>query len=141
MDSCREIGELLQEFGLSGTWLAQPAKAHHYQLQLSARMTTDSIPILVSQLALHYSPFELETHDRLPERFLYHPGLGIIRQQLNEAGEVLLREDSVLSAVALSRGSQKDLERRLRTLSGTAWLDLLEVYRNHDGVSMLPTAV
>lgn len=77
----------------------------------------------------------------MPERYLFHPGLGIIRHQLNEAGEVLLREDAIATAIASSQGSMKEFERRIRQLSGTAWLDLLEPYRNHEGVSVLPKAV
>lgn len=141
LDSCRVITDLLLQFDISGTWSGQPAKAEHYQLRTSARLPAESVPLLVSTLARHGSPFELETTERYPERYLYHPGIGIHRQQLNEAGEVLLREDAVMSAILNSKGSAKDLERRMRLLAGTTWLDLLEVYRNHDGVRVLPKAV
>lgn len=141
LNSCGEINSLLLEFGLTGTWFSQPARESHYQLKLSARCGSADIARLVSQLAKHEAPFELETLEQLPERYLFHPGLGITRQQLNQAGELLLREEAVLSAIASARGSTRDLDRRMRLITGTAWLDLLEVYRNHEGVRLLPRAV
>ena len=141
MDSCGSINDLLLNFGVSGTWFAQPAKPEHYQLRVTFRGTAETAASLASQLSRCSAPFELETSAALPERYLYHPGLGIIRQQLNEAGEVLLREDTVLQAVRAAEGNARELERRLRLASGTSWLDLLETYRNHEGVRLLPKAV
>jgi len=141
MDSCRSINDLLLEFGLSGSWLAQPAQPEHYQLRLTFSGSADLAASLASKLAACKAPFELETSAALPERYLYHPGLGIIRQQLNEAWEVMLREDLVWQAVRASEGNARELERRLRLVAGTAWLDLLETYRNHEGVRLLPKAV
>lgn len=141
LDSCRSINDLLLEFGLSGSWFAQPAQEQHYQSRLTFRGTPELAASLASRLSRCGAPFEIETSAKLPERYLYHPGLGILRQQLNEAGEVLLREDLVLSAVHAAKGNAKELERRLRMASGTTWLDLLEVYRNHEGLTLLPKAV
>jgi hypothetical protein len=141
MDSCGSINDLLLDFGLSGSWIAQPAQPLHYQMRLTFTGRVDLAPSLASSLANCHAPFELETGAALPERYLYHPGLGIIRQQLNEAGEVLLREDAVMQAIRASEGNSHELERRLRLASGTTWLDLLETYRNHDGVRLLPKAV
>lgn len=141
MDSCGLINDLLLEFGLSGSWIAQPAQPLHYQLRLTFSGSAALAASLASRLSSSLAPFELETGAALPERYLYHPGLGIIRQQLNEAGEVLLREDAVLQAVRASEGSSRELERRLRLATGTPWLDLLETYRNHEGVRLLPRAV
>lgn len=141
LDSCRLINDLLLEFGLSGTWVAQPAQIQHYQLRIKSSGSALMAASLASRLASCLAPFELETSAELPERYLYHPGLGIIRQQLNEAGEVLLREDAVRQAVRASDGNTHELERRLRLATGTAWLDLLETYRNHEGVRLLPKAV
>lgn len=141
LSSCGVIAELLQGFGLSGSWLAQPAQPFHYQLQSTGRLSKNHIADLVSGLSRCGAPFEVETAEQMPERYLFHPGLGILRQQLNEAGEVLLRESAILDAVSLSRGSATDLDRRLRLLAGTAWLDLLEVYRHSESVRLLPKAV
>ncbi len=141
MDSCGSINDLLLDFGLSGSWMAQPAQPHHYQLRLTFTGSAEVAASLASRLASCEAPFELETGAALPERYLYHPGLGINRQQLNEAGEVLLREDAVMNALRASEGNSRELERRLRLASGTPWLDLLETYRNQDGVRLLPKAV
>jgi hypothetical protein len=141
LDSCAAISDALLEFGLSGQWLAQPAADYCYQLRVHSRLQSPEIPLLTSTLARFRAPFELETLERMPERYLFHPGLGIHRQQLNQAGEVLIREDAIASAIAASQGNSKEIERRLRQLSGTTWLDLLEPYRNHEGLRVLPKAV
>lgn len=141
LESCSLCDDVLLEFGLSGIWIAQPARPSSYQLRIQSRMASANIPRFVSKLAHLGCIFELQTFERMPERYLFHPGLGIIRHQLNEAGEVLLREDAIATAIANSQGSMKEFERRIRQLSGTAWLDLLEPYRNHEGVSVLPKAV
>lgn len=141
LDSCAAISDVLLEFGLSGKWMAQPARAYCYQLRLSARLQPTAIANLASSLARCASPFEIETTDKMPERYLFHPGLGILRQQLNEAGEVLIREEAISAAISAAQGSAKEIERRIRLLSGTAWLDLLEPYRGHEDVRVLPRAV
>ena len=99
------------------------------------------MPELVSSLARLDVPFEVETLAKNPERYLYHPGLGIHRQLLDEAGEVLIRSEAIHRAILESKGSSKELERRIRLLDGTSWLDLLEPYRNSENVRLLPKAV
>lgn len=141
LDSCAAISDVLLEFGLSGKWMAQPARASCYQMRLATRLQSAEIAHLASSLARCASPFEIETNDRMPERYLFHPGLWIIRQQLNEAGEVLIREEAICAAISSAQGNAKEIERRIRLLSGTAWLDLLEPYRGHEDVRVLPRAV
>ena len=96
---------------------------------------------MVSQLASLQVPFEVESEGAAPERYLFHPGLGINRQMLNEAGEVLVRGEAVEAALAASQGNLKEFERRLRLLQGMPWLDLLEVYRTRGDVRLLHRAI
>lgn len=70
--------------------------------------------------------FEIEDGS---ERYLHHPGLGIHRQVIDEAGEVIIRAEQLALQLRLSGGNLKEFERRFRLLQGTAWLDLLEPYR------------
>jgi hypothetical protein len=86
-------------------------------------------------------PFEIETEGSSPERYLFHPGLGIARQILNEAGETLLRAEAVEAALNASQGNLKEFERRLRLLQGLPWLDLIEVYRTRGDVRLLHRAI
>jgi hypothetical protein len=96
---------------------------------------------LASQLSAFQVPFEIETEGSSPERYLFHPGLGIARQILNEAGETLLRGEAVEAALNASQGNLKEFERRLRLLQGLPWLDLLEVYRARGDVRLLHRAI
>lgn len=63
------------------------------------------------------------------ERFLYHQGLGVHRQQLDEAGEVVLRVGQIERLLQESAGSNAEFARLIRVAQGLAWLDLLEPYR------------
>lgn len=129
------------DFGTAISWFAQPAAPGCYQAKLTTNLDLVRLPELVSHLAKLKVSFEIESFGQSPERYLFHPGLGIHRQQLNEAGEVLLREDAVASALNLSQGSLVEFERRLRLIRGTAWLDLLEIYRYSGEIRLLPRAV
>lgn len=126
---------------MSGIWLAQPVSPFSYQLKIQSRIARSHLPELVSKLAAVEIPFELETEGTAPERYLYHPGLGICRQVLNEAGEVLVRGEAVEDALHASKGNLKDFERRLRLIQGVPWLDLLEVYRAPSDVRLLHRAI
>jgi hypothetical protein len=85
-----------------------------------------SASILASSLSKVGCVFELED---ITERFLFHPGLGIHRQAIDQAGEVTLRAEQIALQLKHAAGNLMEFERRLRVLQGTAWLDLLEPYR------------
>lgn len=140
-DKCQPISELLAEFGLSGSWFAQPIEVLSYQLKTNTRVAKHLLPNLVSSLAVFRVPFEVETECSAAERYLYHPGLGIHRQMISEAGDVLLRGEAVEAALVASRGSAKEFERRLRLMQGIPWLDLLEAYRSQGDVRLLHKAI
>lgn len=140
-DKCQPISGLLAEFGLSGSWLAQPIEVLSYQLKTNARVTKHRLPDLVSSLAAFRVPFEVETECSAAERYLHHPGLGIHRQLISEAGDVLVRGEAVEAALVASRGSAKEFERRLRLMQGIPWLDMLEAYRVQGDVRLLHKAI
>jgi hypothetical protein len=71
-------------------------------------------------------PFELTVFGPNSERYLYHPSLGMTRQELSQAGEVLLRADAVWGALASSSNNPLEFARELRRLDGTLWLDLID---------------
>jgi hypothetical protein len=139
--SCEAVTELLREFGVSGTWFAQPALPFHYQIKTNAKIGQQELPDLVSRLAKIGCSFECELQGSSPERYLFHPGIGIHRQQLDAAGEVLLRAEQVENELRRSAGNLKEFERRIRVISGVQIMDLLEPFRQSENVRMLPKAV
>lgn len=116
--------EVENNLGLSfALWRPQPHQPGTFQLveELELDVTTTS-----SGLARIGCPFELEAPF---ERVLFHPGLGLKYQQLDQAGEVVLRAGFVHQQLRESAGNAAEFERRLRLAEGQSWLDLLEPYR------------
>ena len=117
----REVEKLL---GIGfARWRPQPYQPG--SSQLVEDFALDPVTI-ASDLARIGCPFEIEAPF---ERILFHPGLGLKYQQLDEAGEVVLRAGFVHQQLRESAGNAAEFERRLRLAEGQAWLDLLEPYR------------
>jgi hypothetical protein len=123
MSQRREVDRLLAQFGARISWKPQPHQPNCYQTKFEIDHAADE---LASHLAKCQTPFEIEAQQ---ERFLYHPGLGIKRQQLDEAGEIVFRSGEIRNQLVASGGNMAEFERRLRVVEGQAWLDLLEPYR------------
>lgn len=104
-------------------WQPQPFQPRTFQAVFEANLESS---IAASELAKIGCPFEIEG---ISERFLFHPGLGILRQQLDDAGEPVIRMGQLRQQVLESAGSMAELERRLRLIEGQPWMDLLEPYR------------
>jgi hypothetical protein len=119
----REVERLFAKPVAPLSWVPQPHQPRTYQVQLHTQHEPSK---LASELARIGVPFEIEGDF---ERFLHHPGLGIKRQQLDEAGEVVIRTGQLRAELLDSNSSASEFERRLRLLEGQAWLDLLEPYR------------
>lgn len=118
----REVDQLLAD-SLRATWKPQPYQPNGHQT--SFELDTEAAQIS-SQLARIGCMFEVEGDG---ERYLHHPGLGIKRQQLDEAGEVLIRFGQLQKELGECGGNFQELLRRLRLIEGQPWLDLLEPYR------------
>ena len=117
-----ELQKLLAET-VGAHWRPQPHQPNTFQALIY--LSSDPAEV-ASDVARIGCPFELEAD---LERFLYHPGLGLKRQQLDEAGEVVLRTGFLKQQLTESAGSAAEFERRLRLAEGQAWFDLLEPYR------------
>lgn len=119
----REVDLLLASMSLRAIWKTQPFTPMGFQTIFKL----DSEPAdLAAALARTGCVFEIEADF---ERFLHHPGLGLKRQQLDEAGEVVIRIGQLEKELQESNGNQKEFQRRLRMLEGLPWLDLIEPYR------------
>lgn len=119
----REVDQLLAPFRVRNKWFPQRYSPNQFQAisELSVNSAT-----LAASLAKTGCVFEIEDGG---ERYLHHPGLGIHRQAIDEAGEVIIRAEQLALQLRLSGGNLKEFERRFRLLQGTAWLDLMEPYR------------
>lgn len=127
---CADVNSAMAEIGLSGIWKIQPAAIGQYQLRVSKNANELEAASLASKLSRIGVVAELELVIRGGfQRYLMHPALGVCRQELDEAGEVLLRSGAVESLLEQSKGSAFEFKRLLRKLNGTTWLDLLEPYR------------
>lgn len=132
----QQVERLLAGFVLPSSWHPQPHAPGCFQLVLEIAIDPASI---ASELAKIGAVFEIEADG---ERYLHHPGLGILRQEIDGAGEVLIRAGQISAALANSAGNLHEFERRLRMLQGVAWLDLLEPYRlQSPRIRSLPRAV
>ncbi len=118
----REIDKLFAA-SLAALWRPQPQQPNTFQLVATVTTEASQCAAALAQIAV---PFEIEAPG---ERFLYHPGLGIKRQQLDEAGEVVFRAGFLKQQLLESGGNAAEFERRLRLAEGQAWLDILEPYR------------
>lgn len=127
---CVDVNLALAESGLSGIWKIQPVAIGNYQLRVSKNSNELDTTTLASKLQRIGVIAELELPVRGGfQRYLVHPALGVCRQELDEAGEVLLRSGAVQALLEQSVGSAFEFKRLLRKLDGTLWLDLLEPYR------------
>ena len=104
-------------------WQPQPHQPNTHQVIIDTALVASA---LASDLAKIGCLFEIECD---AERFLFHPGLGVLRQQLDDAGEPVIRMGQLRQQISESAGSVAELERRLRLIEGQPWMDLLEPYR------------
>lgn len=119
----REVDTFFAPLGVLPTWKPQPHQPMSLQALVDHEVDAASIATSLARIG---TPFEIEG---AMERYLYHPGLGIKRQQLDESGEVVLRVGQLKQELLDSNSSAVEFERRLRVLEGQAWLDMLEPYR------------
>lgn len=136
-----QVRDLLAEFGLAGRFLVQPLEANASQLQLKFDQNLD-VADLVSRLARLGLTFELESAGDVHERYLHHPALGICRNEIDIAGEVVLRAGQLEHLLLETGGNISDFSRGFRRLTAVPWLDLIEPYRKSaEYLHALPRAV
>ena len=137
-----DVQKALSKLSLRPRWAPQPHTPGTIQARLSAPLTDAQVSQLASRLARHGVIFEITHRSQEPCLILCHPGLGLKRLAIDLSGEVVLRVGQLERLVRESAGSSRELERLIRLETGTAWLDLLEPYRQASPrVSELPRAV
>jgi hypothetical protein len=129
-ESCKKVQELLGAESSRLIWRIQPLDSYCYQAKLAMKLSEQEWAQLVSDLAKTGASFEVEIASKYGSiRYLHHRALGILRLELDEAGEILLRGGAMENLMMQCRGSVVDFNRGLRRLLGTSWTDLLEPYR------------
>lgn len=110
-------------------WRVQPLDVSSYQLKLNLNLSEQAWAELSSSLAKTAVSFQIEIqHSHGLIRYMHHSSLGIIRLELDQAGEILLRGGSIENLMMQCLGNLVDFNRGLRRLLGTAWNDLFEPY-------------
>jgi hypothetical protein len=127
------IDSILSGFGAAFTCSIQHRQPRSICIKADFAASEEQVAPLVSSLAKLTNIFELETTECYePARYLFVSGLGIHRQMIDHAGEILVRISSIESAVVNSASDFRELQRQLRLLSGQAHLDIIDSYRNDD---------
>ncbi len=137
-----QVKDLLGEFGLSGSFKVQPLDANASQIKIQFEDLEIDFASLVTAISKTKSTFELEIEGDTSERYLHHPSLGICRNELDLAGEVMLRAGQLEHLMMETGGNISEFARGFRRLTGVPWLDLIEPYRKaSEYLLALPRAV
>jgi len=137
-----DVQKALSKLSLRPRWAPQPHTPGTIQTRLTATMTEAQVADLASWLSKHGVVFEITHRSQEPCLILCHPGLGLKRLAIDLSGEIVLRVGQLERLVRESAGNSRELERLIRLQTGTAWLDLLEPYRQSSSrVRELPKAV
>ena len=133
-------------FGISPVWVNQSLIVGSYRTEVQLRMNSLQIEDLISHL-IRIDGMYLDLVQQGSSAgvwFTLAPGLGLYRAEINSAGEIMLNEDRIKSAIEQSAGNHRELSRLLRILLGQAWDDLLEPFRAvkySENVSLINRAV
>lgn len=120
-------------------WRSQPNFAGTYRTEISWRDLTGSAAKLCSSLASwHYLRFEIfEASGEAGELFRFTPELGILRNQTDGAGNILVTEHQL--ANALSNSFEEDeLRDAVNRILGKPWEEVLEPLRAIDQREVAP---
>lgn len=120
-------------------WRPQPNFAGTYRTEISWRDLPGSAPIICSALASwHYLRFEIfETSGDTGEIFRFTPELGIIRNQTDGAGTILLTEHQLAGAL-INSFEEDELRDAINRILGKPWEEVLEPLRGVDQREVAP---
>ncbi len=120
-------------------WRSQPNFAGTYRTEISWRDLTGSAAKLCSSLASwHYLRFEIfEASGEAGELFRFTPELGILRNQTDGAGNILVTEHQLASALSNSF-EEDELRDAVNRILGKPWEEVLEPLRAIDRREVAP---
>ena len=114
-------------------WIPQPIERACYRTEYSWTGPTGTGARLASALKgwqrVRFEVTEEATSHTEAERYSYTPTLGIFHATTGMHGDIMIPEDRIKHAIAMSAVSGKDLVDVLYGLLGRAWDDELEPFR------------
>ena len=114
-------------------WIPQPIERACYRTEYSWTGPTGTGARLASALKgwqrVRFEVTEEGTASTEGERYSYTPTLGIFHATVGIHGDIMIPEDRIKHAIAVSALSGKDLTEALYVLLGSAWDDELEPFR------------
>ena len=125
------VTDLLAGFGLVGDWVSQALVSDSVTLTVTAKIASLQVEDLVAELAqFGLAHFELNQHNSSGGvLFMFVPGLGIYRGEINQAGSLVLAEEKLESMLSAANGNHREFTRLLRLAFGQSWDDILEPLR------------
>jgi hypothetical protein len=122
-------------------WTHQPIERGSYRTEYSWIGPVGSAARLASALKgwqrVRFEVTEEATSTGEAERYLYTPTLGIFHAITGIHGDIVIPEDRLKHAIAMSALGGKDLLEALYALLGRAWDDELEPFRFADDSSTI----
>ena len=120
-------------------WRSQPNFAGTYRAEISWRDLSGSAAKLCSSLASwHYLRFEIfEANGDAGELFRFTPELGVLRNQTDGAGNILLTDMQISNALSNSF-EEDELRDAINRILGKPWEEVLEPLRAIDQREVAP---
>jgi hypothetical protein len=114
-------------------WIPQPIERACYRTEYSWTGPTGTAARLASALKgwqrVRFEVTEEGTSSTEGERYSYTPTLGIFHATVGIHGDIMIPEDRIKHAIAVSALSGKDVTEALNLLLGSSWDDELEPFR------------
>jgi hypothetical protein len=121
----------LSEFNLSVTWSPQTcvvgSSCGEIRFKSSSKQLDEMAASLWQLGMLHFELIQNTKYSGVT--YMFVPGLGLFRGELNESGALTLTEDKLQSLLDRSAGNHREFTRLLRLALGQSWHDILEPFR------------
>jgi len=126
-----DISVQLRELGLEAELDSQLLLPGTYSAEVSFKASLLQLDDMASMLAhngfLHFEIIQYTKHSGII--YMFVPGLGLFRGELNAAGVLTLTQDKLQTLLDQSSGNHREFTRLLRLALGQSWDDILEPFR------------
>jgi len=126
-----EIESKLKELSLELNWSNQSLVIGTSFAEGSFRCSQVYLDEIASKLSqagnLHFELVQHTKHSGVI--YMYVPGLGLYRGELNASGSLVVAEDKLQTLLDQAAGNHREFTRLLRLCLGQSWDDILEPFR------------
>jgi len=126
-----ETESKLKELGLELNWGNQSLVLGTSFAEGSFRCSQVELDEIASKLSqagnLHFELVQHTKHSGVI--YMYVPGLGLYRGELNDSGSLVVAEDKLQQLLDQAAGNHREFTRLLRLCLGQSWDDILEPFR------------